>query len=191
MSTKAGSQQTRTLAGEMFYTALGVPVVVGLILVLERYAFPMLSFWVGAIATGITTVVIVGYSLEPKQLQVDIERDMTKGELGDFYLFGLPCLHFVSAALLFRGIWVKYGSTCYANLPESPTILDWLAFTADRFGSVVLFDIPDAYGLRLSPIEHQKQFWMGTAVLVYKLGLAIGFVSLIISSYNYIHRRRP
>ena len=52
------------------------------------------------------------------QLLEDIEKDLKLGEAGDYYLLGIPILHYWAAVLLFRGIRLHFGAEMYVGLPS-------------------------------------------------------------------------
>ena len=61
-----------------------------------------MTFWVGTVLTTIFSIIIVNYALNFGQLLEDIEKDLKLGEAGDYYLLGIPILHYWAAVLLFR-----------------------------------------------------------------------------------------
>jgi hypothetical protein len=157
----------KTLVGEMGAIALGAPILVFLVLGVETWVWSGITLWVGAATSVIFSIIIVNYALNPKELEKDIEKDLGKGELGDYYLFGIPYLHYWAAVLLFRGVWISFGGGAYQSAPDAPSLLDWMRFVLDHFLGVILFDAPDTFGFRISAIEPAaKLSWVSLLVFV-------------------------
>jgi hypothetical protein len=175
--------EKKTLGGEIFAMLLGTPLLVLILLGIEAWLWSSLSFWLGNFFLVCTSIVCLNYALDPADLERDIERDLKKGELGDFYLFGLPYLHYWSAVLLFRGIWNQYGTAAFKE-PADPGFFDWMVFVFDRFLGVILFDAPDTFGFNFSRVVPVQTFWMSLAVWLYKLVVSIGFIVILVATYR-------
>ena len=130
----------------------------------------------------------MNYALNFGQLLEDIEKDLKLGEAGDYYLLGIPILHYWAAVLLFRGIRLHFGAEMYVGLPESPSLITDMSFVANRLLGVVLVDALEIFGFHLSTVEHAKLFWMSLTVFLYNVVVSIGFVSILVTSFNRIVR---
>jgi hypothetical protein len=177
--------EKKTLLGETVALLFGLPFVVLGLLGIERWVWGGLSLWLGGFMMIVTSIVSLNYALNPAELMQDIEKDLKKGEVGDFYLLGIPYLHYWSAVLLFRGIWNQWGTAAFSN-PADPNLLDWLTFVLDRFLGVVLFDAPDVFGFRTSRVDPVQTFWLSLVIWVYKFVVAVGFIVILVASYRRV-----
>ncbi len=176
------------LTKELVAAFVGAPLLVGILIAIEKGLWPDVTFWVGAVLTTIFSIIIVNYALNPGQLLEDIEKDLKLGEAGDYYLLGIPILHYWAAVLLFRGIRLHFGAEMYVGLPESPSLITDMSFVANRLLGVVLVDALEIFGFHLSTVEHAKLFWMSLTVFLYNVVVSIGFVSILVTSFNRIVR---
>ena len=63
-----------------------------------------------------------------------------------------------------------------------------MSFVANRLLGVVLVDALEIFGFHLSTVEHAKLFWMSLTVFLYNVVVSIGFVSILVTSFNRIVR---
>jgi hypothetical protein len=179
-----------TLLSEIVAALVGLPVVVTPLLLIEWLFGSRLFSYFYLTVFALFTVIYLGYSLQPNErLLPHIERDLKMGKAGDFYLFGLPLLYFVSFVLLSRSIWLLEGGSAFRETPEHVWFFTWVGYSADCLLGVVLFDAPEIYGFRFTSVEHQKTFWISTLVFVYKTTLAIGFIKILVLSYSGFVRK--
>jgi hypothetical protein len=177
----------KSLLSEIAAGLVGLPIVVTALLLIEMLIGhrPMCYFFLAAFA--LFTAIYLGFSLHPDiLLKSRIERDLKKGDSGDFFLVGLPLLYFTAFVLLCRTLWLQYGAAAFHETPESPGLVTWVVYSADCLLGVVLFDAPEIYGFKFTTVEHHKTFWMSTLVFVYKATLAIGFIKILVISYSRI-----
>jgi hypothetical protein len=157
-----------------------------LILAVEQGLWTKVTIWVVGAMTCFLSLILVVFSVNPKEHQQEIARSLSEGNTGSYFLFGIPYMHYWGLVLLYRGIWNTWGATAFPNAPAAPSILDWMAFGLDRFLGIVLVDAPNTFGFRISSIEPAKIFWLSLFVFLYQVSLTIGFVAVLVRSYRII-----
>jgi hypothetical protein len=177
------STAKKTLVGEAIALLFGTPICVLLLLGLEAWLWSGLSLWLGGFFLLVTSIVSLNYALNPAEMERDMEADLQKGEAGDFYLVGIPYMHYWAAVLLFRGIWNQWGEAAF-SAPAGPHLLDWMAFVLDRFLGVVLFDAPDTFGFATSRVVPVQVLGLSLVIWFYKFVVSLGFISILVVSYR-------
>ena len=178
----------RFLLVEVLFILLSAPIMANALVLADaspcRYPTLLLG---GALATlaGVLTLVYVFW---PSALRAALERDLQRGYLGDFYLLGVPYVLFWGMTLVLYALHAQRGPAAFTSVPSAVTIWTWALYTFDLHMSVVLLDFLELHGLRLSPIEHIRAAPVGTLIFMYKLVVAIGFVSLLVSVYRHLRK---
>ena len=167
----------------------GMAIVIGVLLLIDRYLWGSCSFWIGAVLFPLLSFLMIHYTFNSKEMVADLEKDLAKGEAGDFYLFGLPVLQFISFVLLARGIYCLYGPEYYAPMPE-PHLGSWFLYGLDNVLGTVLLDATEAYDWHVSPIRHAKTFWMSTLIFSYRAALSVGLIHIVMTAYDVIQKKR-
>lgn len=179
----------KTLAGEAVALLFGMPLFLLLLLWLESWLWAGLSLWLGGFFLLVTSIVGVTYALNPAELEKDMEADLAKGEAGDFYLVGIPYMHFWAAVLLFRGIGNAWGEAAF-SAPAHPHFLDWVTFVFDRFLGVVLFDAPETFGFATSRVVPVRALGLALVIWFYKFVVSLSFIVILVVSYRRLVLRR-
>jgi len=182
-------EPARTFASEAIALVLGVPICIAILLAIEFNLWKGVTFWMGAFLFVVFSIVMTGYALSPSDLERDIEHDLARGEKGEYFIIGMPYLHFWSMVLLVRGIWNQFGPAAFPAA-NNPTFYDWTAFVLDRFLGVVLFDAPDTFEFHFCAIEPGPSKWLRALLFLYKFVVSIAFISILVVSYRKIFTRK-
>lgn len=127
-------------------------------------------------------VLILRYSLSPTALEKDIEKNVSKGEAGDYFLVGIPvlfCYAFAVSALFMSRIW---GEMLFTGSRESA--LNWILYLIDNLIRAGLMDFAETYRLQVSPIDHTRNFFVCSFVFSFRTTISIGLFSIVVRSWR-------
>lgn len=181
---------------------LGTLIWIGILTVIEKSIWKPATFYVTAFVYIMLTFSILYNALNPKQFtrtidqqlnqQDQFDRQWFNGNLTGFveatYLFWLFYIQFVAFILLCRSMWFL-GWQNFQTLPSLVTYWTWISYALDNFLGVITFDFAQIYGFSLSHVEHARTFWMSTLIFTFRLSITVGFIKLILLSYERIVSR--
>ncbi len=175
-SDDSGTHEVALLTLEIF----GLPIAVIAIFELLNWAgWAWASFGFGiAVYTLVCAILIVVQFIWKEALDVPV---LITGGLVLLCVFPYLC----------ETVFDLWGSAAFiadALLTRS----DWIWFTVENIGGVLLLDMFDVYGIKLSRIEFNPTFWPSTLVFGFRTALGFGlapFVVHILVSYSAPYRR--
>ncbi len=101
-----------------------------------------------------------------------------------------PIVYFFSFVLLSRGLWLLRGPALFQVGSELPSMTSWILYGFDHLIRVILFDFPEAFGISLSGIEHEKTFWISLLVFTFRFTLSIAALKAILRGFRVVSDER-
>lgn len=182
--------EEKTLLGETGYLVGGVAVLLAIFLWLGSNDIAIEWIFYGAIsALGLFCYLILSWSLNPKELEDEVSKDLEKGELGEFYLVGLPCLLFSAFTVTSYFGWKLHGDA-FISVQEGTHPIQFVFYGFDNIIRALCLDVCEVYRLKISNIEHANGFLPSTFVFVFRSTLSIALISVVFRSAKMIWKRK-
>jgi hypothetical protein len=164
-----------SLTKELNQWALGVfglPVALTAILAgLDWLGWDWVSFGLGMLVYTLTCAWLIALQWVWRR-ELDVEA-LLSGGLILIFVFPYLC----------KAVFELWGSNAFVG--DGPlTLSDWVRFTAENIGGVLLLDAFDVYGIKLSRIEQVATFWPSTLIFLFRTAVGFGVVSALVRSYG-------
>jgi hypothetical protein len=156
----------------------GLPVALAAILAgLDWLAWDWVSFGLGMLIFMLTCAWLIALQWVSKR-GPDVETALLSGGLSLIFVFPYLC----------KAVFELWGSNAF--LGDAPlTLSDYVWFTAENIGGVLLLDAFDVYEIKLSRIEYVATFWPSTLIFLFRTAVGFGVVSAVVHSYGSVFRR--
>tara|TARA_R110000868_G_scaffold243511_1_gene499484 strand:+ start:559 stop:1116 length:558 start_codon:yes stop_codon:yes gene_type:complete len=131
---------------------------------------------------------VVKYAFNLSVVRRDVDIEFANGESAETY-FIVPSavIYTLFTAASYSG-WVLFGESFVTGGNDS--YMSWLAYGLDNYIRAVMFDFAEVYRFDLSTIEHASGFWPSTFVFIVRTSLSISVLSIAITTFKRINRRR-
>ena len=174
--TKLAKEAGAGILGMFFVMVLGMAIAgAG-----EMAAWVVLS--VGMLIFIAMGFLVLYWAVRPDALRADVEQDLEKGEVGDFYVAGLPALFCASFLLSANAMWVLWGDSVFVGAEANRfTRFGYLFDNLIRAGAL---DFAETFYWRISPIQHADYWPVALFVFAFRTTVSVALIGVIARSFS-------